>query len=210
MKKTDGFFVGPDGRTSPYVYHAHAQFAGDRNWALTQVVSTSVPSATIETPVRQAIAAFDPQLVMYRMATLNEVIGRGSAQRLVTLRVLGAFAAVALALAALGLFSVLSYTVKLRSREMGIRMALGADGSSIRGLVLRQGLGLAAIGIIIGLAGTIASSRLLSSLVFQVSPLDPRVLVASAVLMAAVAALAAYLPARKATMLEPRSVLQGE
>ncbi len=202
--------VGPDGRTSPYVYHAHAQFAGDRNWALTQVVSTSVPSATIETPVRQAIAAFDPQLVMYRMATLNEVIGRGSAQRLVTLRVLGAFAAVALALAALGLFSVLSYTVKLRSREMGIRMALGADGSSIRGLVLRQGLGLAAIGIIIGLAGTIASSRLLSSLVFQVSPLDPRVLVASAVLMAAVAALAAYLPARKATMLEPRSVLQGE
>ena len=127
-----------------------------------------------------------------------------------TLRVLAAFALVALALAALGLFSVLSYAVKLRSREIGIRMALGADGRSVRGLVLRQGLLLAAAGIGLGLLGAAAAARLLTSLVYRVSPLDVRVLGATALLMALVGALAAYLPARRATLLDPRRVLQAD
>lgn len=199
-----------EGREAPYVYHAHTQFAGDRNWALTQVVSTAGPPEAIVPAVRRAAAALDPQLVMYRPMTLDEAIGRGSAQRLFTLRVLMAFAGVALFLAALGLFAVLSYGVKLRGREMGIRMALGAEAGAIRGMVIRQGLALTALGIAVGLPGAVASSRLLASLVFGVSPLEAPVLGSVALLMATVATLAAYLPARRATSLDPRTVLQGE
>ena len=199
-----------EGHAAEYVYHAHSQFAGDRNWALTQVVSTTMPPAEILPAVRRATAELDPQLVVYRPTTLDDAIGRGTAQRLFTLRVLLAFAGVALFLAALGLFGVLSYGVRLRSRELGIRMALGAESGAIRGMVIQQGLMLTAIGIAVGLVGAIASSRLLASLVFEVSALDPRVLGAVALLMATVAALAAYLPARHPTSLDPRTVLQGE
>jgi predicted permease len=202
--------VDAEGREAEYVYHAHRQFAGDRNWALTQVVSTTMPPEKLIPAVRRATAELDPQLVVYRPTTLEAAIGRGSAQRVFILRVLLAFAGVALFLAALGLFGVLSYGVRLRSRELGIRMALGAEAGAIRGMVIRQGLLLTAIGIAVGAVGAIASSRLLASLVFQVSALDPRVLGTVALLMTAVAALAAYLPARHATSLDPRSVLQGE
>ncbi|HET7622105.1 MAG TPA: FtsX-like permease family protein, partial [Gemmatimonadaceae bacterium] len=199
-----------EGRRAAYIYHAHRQFAGDRNWALTQVVSTAGPPEEILPSVRRATAELDPQLVVYRPTTLEAAIGRGTAQRLFTLRVLLAFAGVALFLAALGLFGVLSYGVRLRSRELGIRMALGAEAGAIRGMVIRQGLVLTSIGIAVGLLGAMAASQLLASLVFEVSALDPRVLGAVALLMAAVAALAAYLPARHATSLDPRTVLQGE
>ena len=202
--------LNAEGRAAEYVYHAHRQFAGDRNWALTQVVSTVRPPEELLPAVRRATAELDPQLVVYRPTTLEEAIGRGSAQRLFTLRVLLAFAGVALFLAALGLFGVLSYGVRLRSHELGIRMALGAEAGAIRAMVIRQGLVLATIGIAGGLVGAMASSQLLTSLLFQVSALDPRVLGAVALLMTVVAALAAYLPARYATSLDPRTVLQGE
>ena len=118
------------------------------------------------------------------------------------------FAAVALALAALGLFGVLSYTVKLREREFGIRRALGADGRSIRRMVMRQGLVVTAIGVVAGVLGATALSRVMASLVFRVSPMDPRVMAAAALFLVLVAGLAAYLPARRATAVAPRTVLQ--
>lgn len=199
-----------EGREAPYVYHAHAQFAGDRNWALTQVVATDASPAQSLAAVRRATAELDPQLVVYRPTTLEDAIGRGVAQRIFTLRVLVAFAGVALFLAALGLFGVLSYGVRLRSRELGIRMALGAEAGVIRRAVIGHGLLLTGIGLGVGLVGALAMSRLLASLLFEVSPLDPRVLGAVALLMGMVAAIAAYLPARRATSLDPRTVLQGE
>jgi ABC-type antimicrobial peptide transport system permease subunit len=199
-----------EGRAAVYVYHAHTQFAGDRNWALTQVVATGAQPAQSLPAVRRATAELDPQLVVYRPTTLEDAIGRGVAQRIFTLRVLLAFAGVALFLAALGLFGVLSYGVRLRSRELGIRMALGAEAGVIRRMVIRQGLLLTGIGLGVGLVGALAMSRLLASLLFEVSPLDPRVLGAVALLMGVVAAIAAYLPARRATSLDPRMVLQGE
>jgi len=202
--------LDPQGRAALYVYHAHAQFATNRNWALMQVVATDASPAQSLPAVRRATAELDPQLVVYRPTTLEDAIGRGVAQRIFTLRVLLAFAGVALFLAALGLFGVLSYGVRLRSRELGIRMALGADAGAIRRMVIGQGLLLTAIGLGVGLLGALAMSRLLASLLFEVSPLDPRVLGAVALLMGAVAAMAAYLPARRATSLDPRMVLQGE
>ena len=199
-----------DGATEPYVYYPHRQFAGDRNWSLTQVVFTSGPPLAIEPAVRRAVAALDPQLVVEQPATLDDIIGQSSAQRLFTTRVLSAFAAVALALAAVGLFGILSYVVTLRGKEIGIRMALGAGRGTIRAMVLRQGLTLTVIGIGVGLCGAMVLSKVIASLLFGTSALDPLVLAGAVVFMALVAAIAAWFPARRATAVDPRTVLQGE
>ena len=196
------------GRMDGHVYHPHRQFAADRNWSLTQVVRTTGSTDALQGEVRRAIAALDPQLVMYKPVSLADAIGRGEAQRVFTLRLLTTFAGVALALAALGMFGVLSYGVRLRSREFGIRMALGADRGSIRRMVLREGLVVTAIGTAVGLLGAVGLSRLMASLVFGIDPLDPTVMASAAGFMAVVAAFAAYLPAYRATSVEPSSVLQ--
>ena len=200
--------LDPQGHMGPHVYHAHRQFATDRNWALSQVVRTTGSLETLQADARRAIAELDPQLVMYKPMPLDEAIGQGESQRVFTLRLLTTFAGVALALAALGLFGVLSYSVRLRSREFGIRMALGADRGSIRRMVLREGLVVTALGTGIGLLGAVALSRLMASLVFGIDPLDPSVMAGAAVFMGVVATLAAYLPAYRATSVEPSSVLQ--
>ena len=199
-----------DGATEPYIYFPHRQFAGDRNWTLTQVLFTSGPPLAIEPAVRRAVAALDPELVVEQPATLGDIIGQSSAQRLFTTRVLVAFAAVALALAAVGLFGILSYVVTLRGKEIGIRMALGAGRGTIRAMVLRQGLTLTVIGIAAGLCGAIVLSKVIASLLFGTSALDPMVLGGAVLFMALVAAIAAWFPARRATAVDPRRVLQGE
>ena len=200
--------LDPRGRMAPVVYHAHRQYAGDRNWALSQVVRTTGSLETLQEEVRRTIASRDPQLVMYKPIALADAIGQGEAQRVFTLRLLTTFAGVALALAALGLFGVLSYGVRLRSREFGIRMALGADRGAIRRMVLREGMLVTAIGTAIGLLGAVALSRLMASMVFGIDPLDPMVMAGAAAFMGLVAACAAYLPAYRATSVEPSSVLQ--
>ena len=203
--------VTNEGAPGMFVYHPHRQFAGDRNWALTQVVALN-GSAGLGGPilrsVRSAIEAIDPLLVMYRPTTLDEAVGRGAAQRVFTLRILGAFAVVALILAALGLFGVLSYGVRLRGREFGIRMALGAQRSSIRVMVLRQGLIVSGIGVAIGVAFAAGLSRFMRSMLFEVSALNPIVFSAAVGFMIVIAAMSAYLPAHRATSTDPRSALQ--
>jgi len=197
-----------EGKTAPYVYHAHRQFAGDRNWALDQVVATMRPALSMEPAVRQALAADDPQLVMYHPGMLEDAIGRGAAERVFTLRILVTFAGLALALAALGLFGVLSYGVKLRHREFGIRMALGAERGTIGAMVLRQGLAVTAVGTGIGLVAALALSQLMTSSLFNVAAIDPRVLGGAVLFTAIIAAAAAWLPAQRATGVDPRSILQ--
>jgi predicted permease len=201
--------ITAEGEIDSHVYHSHRQFAG-RHWALTQVIATAGDPDAMRGAIRRELNAIDPQLVMFRPTSLEDAIGRGVAQRRFTLAMLGAFAAVALLLAALGLFGVLSYAVKLRGREIGIRLALGADGGAIRRMVLGQGLRVTALGIAIGLAGAAGMSKVMASLVFRVSPLQPGVLAGATGFMLAVAMVAAYLPARRATKLDPRAVLQGE
>jgi putative ABC transport system permease protein len=200
--------VDAEGAEGMYVYYPHRQFAGERVWSLTQVVRTSGPPDAVRPAVRQAVAAIDPLLVMHRPSLFAEAIGRSEAQRAFTLKILASFALVALALSALGIFGVLSYGVRLRSKEFGIRMALGASAGEIRAMVLRQGLTVTAIGIGAGLIGALALSRLMGSLVFHVSTLDPVVLTGSAAFMVLIASLAAYLPARRATGVDPRAALQ--
>ena len=200
--------VTPEGDPGLYVYHAHAQMAADRNWALMQVVRASGPLDAVRGETRQLLGSLDPQLVMYEPSTLADAIGRGEAQRRFTLQLLVTFAGVALALSALGLFGVLAHGVRLRAREFGLRMALGAGSGPIRRLVLRRGVRLAVVGVAFGLAASLALSRVMASLVFQVSPLDPGVLAGTALFMTGVAAVAAYLPARWATAAEPRALLE--
>jgi len=197
-----------EGTPDIFIYHAHTQFAGDRNWALTQVVATSGPPEALTSTIRQTIAALDPLLVMYEPGPLADVIGRGDAQRVFVLRLLTTFAAVALGLAALGLFGVLSYGVRLRSREFGIRIALGADYGAIRRSVVSSGMSMTAVGLLLGVGAALVVGRALGALLFEVSPADPRVFAAAALSMLLVAFVAAYVPARRATAIDPRTVLQ--
>ena len=160
--------------------------------------------------VRRVLANMDPLLVMYQPVPLDQVIGQGRAQRIFTLRILAAFAGVAVVLAGLGLFGVLSYAVRLRSKEIGIRIALGADRGTIRGMVLRDGALVTATGVAIGLAGAVALSKVIASVIFGVRPLDPVVLLGATLFLMLVAAVAAYLPAHRASTLAPQRVLQGD
>ena len=196
-----------EGRVEPTIYHAHRQFAGDRNWALTQVVSTTGNVDAVAANARRVLESIDPLLVMYRPAPLDNVLGRGNSTRTFTLRLLIAFAGVAIALAVLGIYGVLAYAVRLRAREFGIRIALGAGPSAIRSMVLRQGLTVTSVGLAAGVLGAAALSRVMTSLLFHVRPMEPLVLVATALLMGSAGLLAAYLPARQATTSDPRNVL---
>ncbi|HEV8446210.1 MAG TPA: ABC transporter permease [Gemmatimonadaceae bacterium] len=200
--------VDAEGRAEDFVYHPHAQFAGDRNWALAQVVAATTSPEAIEADVRRVVTATDPELVMHHPMSLAEAIGRGEGQRTFTLRLLASFAAMSLGLAALGLFGVLSYGVKLRRREIAIRVALGAEARAIRRMVLRQGMSMTGIGMVIGLVGALAASRLMASLLFRVSPVDPRILASAACCLFVVGGLAAYLPASRASSVDPRTALQ--
>jgi ABC-type antimicrobial peptide transport system permease subunit len=173
-------------------------------------VATTGSATALEPAVRRALAEADPQLVMFHPVPLDEAIGQGAAQRVFTMRILLTFAAVALALSALGLFGVLSYSVKLRTREFGIRMALGAERADIGRMVLRRGLAVAAAGIAIGVCTALPLTRLMTSVLFEVSPLDPRVLLGAIAFMGLVAAVAAYLPARRATGIDPIASMRVE
>ncbi len=199
--------LDPVGTPADYVYHAHSQFAGDRNWALFEVVKTTRPLDAIATRIRQVLAGIDPQLVMDQPMSLDDAVGQGTAQRAFTLKLLLAFALTALLLASLGIFGVLSYGVRLRSQEFGVRLALGATPEALLRAVLGQALAMTAAGVAIGMVGAVLLSRLMATLVFHLSPLDPVVLASVALIMAAIGALAGYLPARRATRIEVRSVL---
>jgi putative ABC transport system permease protein len=124
--------------------------------------------------------------------------------------VLGLFGALALALAAVGIYGVIAYTASLRTREVGSRMALGAERRSVLAMVLRQGLRLTAIGLAAGFAASLAFTRLLSSLLFEVRPTDLAMSATVAVLLAAVATLASYLPAHRASRVDPMVALRYE
>jgi putative ABC transport system permease protein len=200
--------VNVEGRLAPYVYHAHAQFAGNRNWPLFEVVATRGDPVAFEPAVRAALHAMDPRLVMDHPAPLADVIGRGTAQRKFTVVLLVTFAATALVLAALGVFGVLSYVVRLRATEFGIRIALGASPTNVMAVVLRHGVAVIAAGIGLGLLGAIGLSRLLASMVFQVSPLDARALLGAALALAVFGGAAALVPAWRAAAADPRRALE--
>jgi predicted permease len=174
------------------------------------VVKTSVSPLTLSSAIRQEVLAVDSQLAVARERSLEQVFAEATGRQTFNATLLSIFAGVALILAALGIYGTLSYSVEQRSQEIGIRMALGADGAELRRMVIRQGMGLAGLGILIGLAGAIALSRLVTTLLFGVYPNDPASFAAIALLLAAVAFLATWLPARRATKVDPLAALRRE
>ncbi|MEX2302033.1 MAG: FtsX-like permease family protein [Bryobacterales bacterium] len=198
------------GTAFPAVYQSHRQFADNRTWTLTHVVAAKLPPEQIVAAVRAEVAALDPQLVVYRPAPMAEVVGRGVSRERFALVLMGAFAIVAVALAAIGLYGVLAYSVRQRTQEIGIRMALGATAGHVRRMVLRQAAVVVGAGVVIGIAGALMIGRWLSSLVYETSPSDPRVLAATTLLLMVVAFLSAWLPARRASRVEPRIAMHEE
>jgi predicted permease len=190
------------------VYSAHRQYARNRNWALTQVVAADGPPERVLPLVRAVVAAIDPELVVYRAAAMTDVVGRGASRERFALVLMGTFAGVSLTLAALGLYGVLAYTVRLRAQEFGIRMALGATAAQVRTLVLRQAAFVLGAGLVFGIVGALLLGRGLSSLVFETNPWDPRILLATASMLAITGAVSAWLPARRASRMEPRIAMQ--
>jgi len=192
------------GAPTMVVYHAHRQFAGNRNWALMQVVATERTPQELLGDVRREVRRFDPELVVYRPATMAEVVGRGTERERFALVLMGTFAVIALALAALGIYGVIAYAVRQRSTEIGIRIALGATGGQVRALVFRQAVVIVVIGVAAGLTGTFVLGRWLEALAFGIAPSDPRILTASAAVLALVAFVAAWVPAQRAARVAPR------
>ncbi len=200
--------VGARAATPSIVYHLHRQFAANRNWGLTEVVSSDRPAARLLDDIRRELHALDPALVLHQPRMLTDVIGRGVAQERFALLVVAAYAALALALAAVGLYGVLSYSVSRRHREMGIRLALGAQKSAVRALVVREGGLLAIAGVAVGLAGALAATRALGTLLFGVTARDPLTFALAAVTLIAIALIASWIPARAATRIDPIQALR--
>ena len=160
--------------------------------------------------VRSAIRETDPALAVFGVEALDETLSRSVGPRRFTVLLLGLFAALALSLAVVGVHGVLSYSVAQRTREIGIRMALGASRGRVTGMVLGQGTGLISLGVLLGLAGAWVLSRLLRGLLFGVSATDPAIFAGVAGLLLLVSLLACYLPARRATRVDPAVALRAE
>jgi putative ABC transport system permease protein len=174
-----------------------------------EVRSASDPSRLGEN-LRHEIQGVDPGLPVFGIRTFSSMVSDSMMPHRFSAQLMGAFAALALLLAAVGIYGVLAYFVGLRTREIGVRMALGAKPGSVVRLVIFEGLRPILLGMAIGLAGSLALNRLLAQLVYGVSTSDPQVFAAVAVFLTAAALLASYLPARNATRIDPMPALRAD
>jgi putative ABC transport system permease protein len=173
-------------------------------------VRTTGPVGAVLPGLQRAIDASDPAIRIWRAQPMSEMIAAQNAQAALSALLLSAFGAAALVLAAIGLYGVMAATVRERTRELGVRMALGATPEQLRREVLTRALRVTVVGAAVGLAAAVAVSRFLRALLFEVSPTDPVALAGACVLLMAVALAAAYLPARRATRIDPARALRTE
>ena len=199
--------TGVDSATSPTVYWALPQFPHS---FMTLVVRTSDDPMRLAGALVAQVRMLDPNQPVADLKAYDDWLGGAVARRRFTLSLLGGFAALALALTAIGLYGTTAYGVVQRTRELGIRLALGASRRDVLWGVLRQALLVVGAGILVGLAGSLLLAGLLSSLLFEVSATDPAVLAAIAGMLLAVGAAAGFLPARRATLVDPMIALRSE
>ncbi|MGB6684151.1 MAG: FtsX-like permease family protein, partial [Candidatus Acidiferrum sp.] len=194
--------------TDAHTYEPYAQFGAPLS--LRVAVRGQGDPTGLASEVRDVVRGLDPQLALGSVRTMDEVISRSTASRRFSLVLVGAFAALALVLAAIGIYAVLAYTVARRTHEIGLRMALGARRGDVVRLILGQGLRVTAIGIICGLAGALCLTRFLQSLLYEVQPTDPPTFAGVLLLLVIVSVAASYLPARRAMRVDPMVALRYE
>jgi putative ABC transport system permease protein len=181
-----------------------------RSFGLDVVVRTSSQPGDSAAAVSRAVHESDPSQPIMRMMTLDQFMANSLAPQKFNMLMLATFAAVALLLATMGIYSVLAYTVRRRVREIGIRMALGAQIKDVLRLIVMEGMKPAAVGLAIGIIGALALGRVLASLVFGVSTRDPLTYLSVSLLLAAVALMATIVPAYRATRVDPMKTLRDE
>jgi ABC-type antimicrobial peptide transport system permease subunit len=190
-------------RPAPEAYDV---FTGDSRLFL--VLRTSIAPSSLTEPVRRVLGRLDAGLPLFSVRTLDEVVAdEAQGQQFISLLV-GSFAGLALLLAAVGIYGVLSYAVTQRTREIGIRISLGATGRRVVGEVMWEGMRLALLGFACGIAGALAAGHVLASLLHEVQPGDPAILILTVGLLGAVALVACYVPARRAARLDPMTALR--
>jgi putative ABC transport system permease protein len=174
------------------------------------VVHSSLPKESVAAELRRVVGQIDNSLPVYSVRTMDEVIADQAVTEQLLTTLVGIFSGLALLLAAIGIYGVLSYVVTQRTREIGIRISLGASRGSVLNLMLKQGLVLTLIGVVIGTVASLAIAQVLSSVLHDVSPRDPFILAATAAGLVVVAFLACYIPARRATRVDPLVALRYE
>ncbi len=197
-----------DKEPDPELFVPHSQSLWD--FGLNLILRTRVKPETLVRSVRETVWAMDKDQAIGDIKTMERVMAESIAPQKFNAGLLGGFAALALLLAGIGIYGVLAYSVSQRTRELGLRMALGAQRSEILQLVIRQGTALAAIGVLFGLGGALALTRVMRTLLFGVEPSDPLTFVAVSLLLLAVALLACWLPARRAARVDPMEALRYE
>ena len=174
------------------------------------VVRTDGDPLAVAGSFREMVRAIDPDLPIVWMRTMDDIASASVARPRFLMTLLGLFAGVALALGAIGVYGVISHGVAQRTNEIGIRMALGAESGAVAGMVVRQGLVLALIGVAVGLAAAFAATRLMAGFLFNVSPTDPWTFTAVVGIILGVVLVASYLPARGASRVDPLVALRSE
>jgi predicted lysophospholipase L1 biosynthesis ABC-type transport system permease subunit len=192
----------------PTVYVPLSQFYMPRMTILLE--ARDGDAAALQQPLARMVADLDPGLPLFRVRTLNEKVRLAMGQGRLLAWLVGVFAGLALLLAATGLYGVVSYATQMRTREFGIRLALGARTSDVRGLVLGHTARIAAWGLLAGIAAATLASRFVGALLYGVSPLDPASYLAAAALLGVSMLVAGALPARRATRVDPMTVLRSE
>ncbi len=196
-----------DSEERPVLYRPLLQASG---LSLTLVVRGAATPAALGAALEREVRAIDPELPVYAVRTMEQAMAATLDQRRFAMRLLGLFAVAALLLAAIGIYGVIAYGVAQRTREIGIRMALGARPVDVRRMLLSEGARLAVLGVGLGMAGAFGLTRLMSALLFRVGPRDTMTFVSIPVLLAGVALAATYLPARRASRVDPVTALRGE
>ncbi|MGH9482259.1 MAG: FtsX-like permease family protein, partial [Terriglobales bacterium] len=205
-------YEGLDAKEQPTVYVPYTD-DGWNPWLVQTmflVVRTAANPGRIALEVRAGVGRLDPAIPVADVLTMDQLLSKSVSGPRFRAGLLGTFAALALVLAAIGIYGVLAYSVARRTHEIGVRVALGAERRQVLRLILGQGVKLAAYGVLIGIAASLILTRLMSSLLFGVSPTDPLTFAGVALLLTVVAMLACYIPARRAMNVDPMVALRNE
>ncbi len=198
------------GLANPARLEVYVPFRQSASSDMTLIVKSGIEPAALTSAIRSAIAPIDKEQPIFGIATMQQLVNDSVSTRRITLILLGVFGALALLLGAIGIYGVLAYSVAQRTHEIGIRMALGARGGDVLRMVLSQGAKIAGAGVVIGVIASFGLTRLMTKLLFSVSPADPATFAAVAIVLVLVALLASYIPARRTLRVDPMIALRHE